>query len=1071
MAYQKKLIEGNFPCQQVGAETKRERGASSALPPLYFLHVWWARRPLTPSRAAVLGSILPADTDPELFLRELGIVKKQAVIGDARWTLVGKNLELIESDGDQEYIPFSAKFQKALDKENERRASISSLLDTLKMQDAVLREDPLLERWSNENTPILIAALSNLLRIPVVTVAADPAHTNERIAFASSDRVKEILGWEIKIDPEDLYGYGRAYETPIQADFHDITVLDPTAGGGSIPFEAARLGCNVIANDLNPVATTIEKATIQYPAQFGMELFAELEQYGDQLVNTVAEKTAPYYYFAPPHGQERENLLKQCGGSQELFQQFDVPEYDQQGLLYCRTVTCPNCGERAPLLNAFALQKKSDGWMVLPKIEGFPGHKKVRFVPVRLKNGKGPHGEDPERGTVKGGVGTCIHCGQAIASDEIKRQACGTSDYGTWSDDLYCVVAVRQQPKLDKDGNVMRYTSGPNKGQVRTEKVTFFREPTAEDFAALDRTKQALNANWDRWEAMDLIPTEKVPVGHKTVEPLRVGVERWCDMFTPRQLLGHLTAMETLRNMMPEILAEHGQGKGSAIITYLQYMIDKCVDYNSRQTRWIAQRGSVSGTFSRHDFSLKWTFGELIYTGPYSGLSWGKSQVLDAYSGICKLVQPSHARPATVLNGSAANMAIPDKSVDIVCVDPPYYNNVQYAELSDYFYVWQKRTFRDLYPDVFGRWLTNKTDEAVANPVRDGGAKEADQVYEQRMSEIFAECRRVMKDDGIMTMMFTHKTTEAWETLTKALIQNGWIISSSFPVDSEFAAALNQKDLAAAASSIFLACRKREQADRAPAVWRGFGGAGVLQQLRDAVRQGLQDYEALHLNAVDEMVASYGCALKVLSEYWPVLDGDEPVTPTQAMREASTVVAQYQMTRLTKGRLSVEDLEPEAGIALTLFGIYGMGSFPYDDALSLSKSLNVRLENKAAGYRDEGRMIGINDERTGRRTRDDEVEGYYAPLVKRGSKLRLVQPEERNPRRLQNPQNEWDILQGMIMAYREGDMPVARAYLQHQAEGHEDKIIDILKVWADGCGSENLSKEAQRILFGLKDRK
>lgn len=1071
MAYEKKLIEGNFPCQQVGAETKRERGASSALPPLYFLHVWWARRPLTPSRAAVLGSILPADTEPELFLRELGIVKKQAVIGDARWTLVGKNLELIESDGQQEYIPFSAKFQKALDKENERRSSITALLNTLKEQDAVLGEDPLLERWCRENAPISITALSGLQQIPVVTVAADPAHTNERIAFASSDKVKDILGKEIKIDPEDLYGYGRAYETPIQADFQNITVLDPTAGGGSIPFEAARLGCNVIANDLNPVATAIEKATIQYPAQFGMDLLAELERYGERLVDTVAEKTAPYYYFAPPRGEERKNLLKQCGGSQELFRQFDVPEYDQQGLLYCRSVTCPSCGERAPLLNAFALQKKSDGWMVLPEIEGFPGHKKVRFVPVRLKNGKGPHGEDPERGTIKGGVGTCIHCGQAIASEEIKRQACGESEYGTWSDDLYCVVAVRQQPKLDKDGNVMRYTSGPNKGQVRTEKATFFREPTAEDYAALNRAKQALEENWDRWETMELIPTEKIPVGHKTAEPLRVGVERWCDMFTPRQLLGHLTAMETLHNMMPEILAEHGQEKGTAIITYLQYMIDKCLDYNSRQTRWEYTRSVIKGTFGRHDFSLKWTFGEMIFTGINSGLAWGKSQVLDAYRGICELINYKTAKPATVLNGSAANIAIPDRSVDVVCVDPPYYNNVQYAELSDYFYVWQKRTFRDLYPEVFGRRLTNKTDEAVANPVRDGSAKEADHVYEQRMGEIFAECRRVIKDDGVLTMMFTHKTQAAWETLTRALIENGWIISSSFPVDSEADVSMHQKGMAAAASSIFLACRKRDMEDWAPAVWRGFGGTGVLQQLREAVRQSLADYDVLHLNAVDEMVASYGCALKVLSENWPVLDGDEPVTPTQAMREASTVVAQYQMTRLTKGRLSVEDLEPEAGIALTLFGIYGMGSFPFDDALSLSKSLNIRLENKAAGYRNEGRMIGINDERTGRRNRDDEVEGYYAPLVKRGGKLRLVLPEERNPRRLQNPQNEWDILQGLIMSFREGDMPVARAYLQRQAEGYEDKIIDILKVWADGCGSEPLSKEAQRILFGLRDRK
>lgn len=1047
MTYEKKLIEGNFPCQQVGAETKRERGASNMLPPVYYLHVWWARRPLTPSRAAILGSILPANTDPELFLRELGIVKKQAVIGDVRWTLVGKNLELIESDGQQEYIPFSAKFQKALDKENERRSKMRVKLEKLLASDPQLSENNVFQDWLQYNQNITFNFDFSTNYIPVETIAASPADTNDRIQFASSDFVKRVIGSEIRLDDEDRYGYSRAYETQIAPITNgDITVLDPTAGGGSIPFEAMRLGCNVIANDLNPVATAIQYATLKYPAIYGSSLLDELSKYGNTLVDTVREKIGCY---------------------------FENPEDSiNDGYLYCRTVTCPSCGERAPLLNAFALQKKSDGWMVLPEIEGFPGHKKVRFVPVRLKNGKGPHGEDPERGTVKGGVGTCIHCGQAIASDEIKRQACGESEYGTWSDDLYCVVAVRQQPKLDKDGNVMRYTSGPNKGQVRTEKVTFFREPAAEDYAALDRAKQALEENWERWEAMDLIPTEKIPVGHKTAEPLRVGVERWCDMFTPRQLLGHLTAMETLHNMMPVILEEHGQEKGTAIVTYLQFMLDKCLDYNSRQTRWEYTRSVVKGTFGRHDFSLKWTFGEMIYTGKDSGLAWGVANVTKAYRELCELLHLNTKEvQIQILNGSAANMDIADQSVDIICVDPPYYNNVQYAELSDYFYVWQKRTFRDIYPDVFSRRLTNKTDEAVANPVRDGGAKEADQVYEQRMSEIFAECRRVMKDDGVMTMMFTHKTTEAWETLTKALIQNGWIISSSFPVDSEAGVSLHQKDMAAAASSIFLACRKRDMSERAPAVWRGFGGTGVLQQLREAVRQSLADYDALHLNAVDEMVASYGCALKVLSENWPVLDGDEPVTPTQAMREASTVVAQYQMTRLTKGRLSVEDLEPEAGIALTLFGIYGMGSFPFDDALSLSKSLNIRLENKAAGYRNEGRMIGINDERTGRRTRDDEVEGYYAPLVKRGSKLRLVLPEERNPRRLQTPENEWDILQGLIMSFREGDMPVARAYLQRQAEGHEDKIIDILKVWADGCGSESLSKEAQRILFGLKDRK
>lgn len=465
---------------------------------------------------------------------------------------------------------------------------------------------------------------------------------------------------------------------------------------------------------------------------------------------------------------------------------------------------------------------------------------------------------------------------------------------------------------------------------------------------------------------------------------------------------------------------------------------------------------------------LKWTFGEMIYTGANSGLEWGKSQVLDAYKGICELLPNVGDVKVSVTNGSAAALSVEDKTVDIICLDPPYYNNVQYAELSDYFYVWQKRTFRAIYPEWFNRRLTNKDDEAVANPVRDGGAKEADKVYEQRMSEIFAECRRVIKDDGIMTMMFTHKSQEAWETLTKALIENGWVITSAFPVDSESGASMHQKDMAAAASSIFIACRKRDLSKQEFSVWKGFGGIGVLQKLREAVRDSLKEYDALKLNAVDEMVASYGSALKVLSENWPVMDGDEQVTPIKAMREASTVVAQYQLTRLTEGQLSVNDVNPEAGIALTLFGIYGINYLPYDDALSLSRSLNITLANKTAGYVVESDMLGINDERTGRNTQDDSFEGYFAPVVRKTNKLRLVMPEERAKKRLEQPQTEWDIMQGLIMAYREGEIPVARAYMETQAQGKEAKVIGILKVWADGCGSEELKKEAQRILFGLK---
>jgi adenine-specific DNA methylase len=338
------------------------------------------------------------------------------------------------------------------------------------------------------------------------------------------------------------------------------------------------------------------------------------------------------------------------------------------------------------------------------------------------------------------------------------------------------------------------------------------------------------------------------------------------------------------------------------------------------------------------------------------------------------------------------------------------------------------------------------------------------------MGEIFAECRRVLKDDGIMTIMFTHKTQEAWEALTRSLIESGWTITSSLPVESESAASMHQKDMAAAASSIFLTCRKRREAGNTPATWTGFGGTGVARRIREAVRKGLQDFAPLRLSAVDEMVACYGRALQVLSEHWPVLDGDEPVSPIRAMNEAGAVVAQHQVARLTGGRLKVEDLTPEAAAALTFYGIYGLAEFPFDEALNLSRSLTVKLEIKPAGYNVNGRMIGINDENRGSRTRrsDAEETGYHAPLLRRGSKLRLALPEERNKKRLDNPQTEWDVLHGLIMAYREGDVPVARSYLARHGAGREQLVIDLLSVWAAEMAGDKLRKEAEALLFGLK---
>lgn len=1053
-----RLIEAGFPCHQVGAETQRERGASSALPPLYYLHVWWARRPLTPSRAAILASLLPADTDPDWFLRQLGIEKKVVRINGAEWTLAGKILEYMGKAGFGDSIEVSAKVLELLEKENERRAENREIIVQLKEKDITLSAHPVIQRWEMESEPISepFPEIGDILEVEAV--AADPAWFKDLMSIAGFHGIRV----------PNLYGYDRAYSKRSEKTEKRLTVLDPTSGGGSIPFEGLRLGHNVIANDLNPVASVILHSTLEYPAKFGSSLAEYIEKWGTTLLNNLDNKLDEFFprQTEIPSGELRilKDFLKNSEESLSLFKNEATTTY-----LYCRQVICPSCGGDAPLLNTCWLSKE-DGkeWGVKIIPDGNEKGGKVSFETYRVKKGRGPNGEDPNFATVNGGVGQCIHCKQAIDSNEIKTQARGESPLGKWKDTLYCVVAVRFQPKLDKNGLPQRFVSGDRKGEIKTEKIRFFRPANPKDLEALELAEKRLMEEWDRWDEIGLIPTELFPVGND-MRPVNYGMTRWCDMFTPRQLLGHLYLIEELNRLKPSIIEELGSEKGRAVVTYLQFAIDKCLTYNGKQSRWHPGRGVLTNAFERHDFSLKWTPAEMIMTGINSGISWGLSQVIDAYLGLSSLMPECKNIDSylSICNGTAANMSdVESESVDLVCMDPPYYNNVQYAELSDFFYVWQKRTLHDLYPSLFSRRLTDKQSEAVANPVRDGNSKASKIAYETLMAEIFTECRRVMKKDAIMTVMFTHKSQDAWEALTRSLIDSGFIITASVPVESESTVDLHHKNMAAAVSSVFLSCRKRLTTESEPSLWSGFGGAGVQNQVRQAVAEGLEDFRKLDLNPVDEMVASYGRALQVISSKWPVMDGDEKVSPAKAMDEASRVVARHQIKKITSGRIDVDDLLPESAMALTLFGIYGAAEIPFDDVLNLSKSLNISLETKTGNYSPEGRVMGIAASDSKKKKADTEL--FYAPVVKKGSKLRLLLPEERHAKRLEKPQGEWDMLCGIIMAYRAGDIPLVRAYIKQHAETREQTMIDLVSVWAAEVGDPAMEKEAKAILFGLK---
>lgn len=1077
-----RLIEKGFPCHQVGAETRRERNASSALPPHFFLHIWWARRPLVPSRAAVLGSILDADYDHGTFLQEMGLEMTLIEVAGQNWVITGELLKHIPSS---EFTP-NAKWTRAFNLERHRRASRREMIQKLS-KSPILNGNPILQRWSDEVSDFT-HDLEETTILRVKTAPADPSHVNERLDFAIFPEVKSILGKELRWDPEELYGYSRAYERLPRPEGKGLTVLDPTSGGGSIPLEAIRAGAKVFANELNPVASVILAATLDYPKKFGHSLIPNIQQWGLDFEARVNQKLEPYYHF-------------------------NSDEHDHQGVLFCRQIISPHCGKPVPLVNGTYVSKiDEDKWAL--RMKPNPGGDDVEFEFYSADRGlenpqdHGVHlikdGKTKDWRSIQQGKAICIWTGMEISGDEIKRQA----QAGEMTDRMMAVVAKRWVPATsNRDrGRWMARVINPSftarKGkqselfetlnedwteadtntftttvlqslaktgavEIRKEKLErYFRAPNDNDLKAFNSAEAELKRRWAEWEEKGMIPDEVISKGQKTREPENYGMPRWCDLFNPRQLLAHLTATETLLELKPRILSELGQERGKAVVTYMHFIIDKGLDYNSRQTRWDSSpRQKVINTFGRHDFSLKWVYGEMVYSGLGSGIAWGLSQIMDAYTGLANLLENAPGE-VEIINGSAARMdGIKSESVDVVVNDPPYYDNVQYAELSDYFYVWQRRTLADLYP-FFRRREADKQNEAVANPVRDGSAKSARAEYENRMREIYAECRRVLTPDGIMTIMFTHKKAEAWDTLTRALITSGWRITSTYPIESESSHSMHQMGKASAASSVFLVCRKRDESRTEPAAWR-VGEGGVQAEVDAAVRRSLPEFEALGLSPVDRMVAAYGRALQVLSDRWPVMDGDEEITPVQAMSEASLVVAEREVERITGGSLSVNDLNSEAAMAVIAFGIWGIGFadkaadrfvIPFDPMNQVSRSLGIKLEEKNGNYRftPEQKIAGLQK----------STDAFHAPFQVKGSNLRLVLPEERSEVRLDKPQSEWDALHGIIMAYRKGEIPLVRAYLNDHAD-YKDPALKLLQLWSEQIIDPNLTKEAKLIQLEL----
>ena len=600
-----RLIERWMPIAALGEESVRERRSLQALPPTYYLHVWWARRPLVASRAAILASLLPADADREKFMHVLGIhgdpVAVRRKIDAARRR--GQRFE-----GQAYSYPRAFGYIPNLDDKN-------WLIDTL----------------------------------------------------------------------------GRSLAS--------LKILDPTAGGGSVPFEVVRLGTEAAANDLNPVSTLIMRATIEWPSQHGTALKSEFKHLSERFIRTREERLTPYF---PPE---------------------ETLDAISTNFIWARTIICPYCDGLVPLSPNWRLAPDGTGVRLKPELGSGPGSE-GRICSFEIVQSA----KEQSEGTVARGAGTCPYpdCSRVIDGDEIKRQA----QAGQMGEQLFTVVYKKRVEKILKSGK-----------RGKDKWVRGYRVPRLEDDNSAE-IQARLAEKLPEWEALDMVPSETIPDGNKTTEPQRYGMNVWRDLFSPRQLLCHGTSVEVFREMLAADREEEKLNEvRKAAYGYLALSLDKLRDYNSRMTRWHVNREVMVNTFDRHDFSFKWSYAEMAPLIVGLGYDWAIEQTAKCIRELVVLIRPDadskignlfddantaeYTPPPVTITCKPGDSLdhIEDGSIDVVVMDPPYYANVMYAELSDFFYVWLKRTAGHVFPELFRRHLTDKDNEAVANPARFKGEK------------------------------------------------------------------------------------------------------------------------------------------------------------------------------------------------------------------------------------------------------------------------------------------------------------------------------------------------------------
>jgi adenine-specific DNA methylase len=872
-------------------------------------------------------------------------------------------------------------------------------------------------------------------------------------------------------------------------------VLDPFAGGGAIPLEAMRLGCEATAIDINPVAWFILKCTLEYPqklagntyplpsfilknrefmesflrraqgmskaeiakqlknlglgdavgqetflpAQFEADLAWHVRAWGQWVLDQARRDLARFYPIYADFEPLEEGKVYEWRPMRLVPPKDDgTPDIDSLNArfgedylkvrtnprwiakptvayLWARTVTCKNCRATIPLLKTRWLSKKDTKRVLaqpVPAAQGGIEFRLMHHAPVVGGNTaqKREHDRRIGAGTMSRAGAKCLHCETIQTHEDIQVAA----TCGNWSSMIVAVVV---------DGPI-----GKEYREVTQAEVQAFARSTEREFPPLTEP---------------ISPIRPSPNAIGLSGLTRYGITSFGRAFNGRQVSSMQAFVEATRAAMPVLRSIYDETVTQAVFAYLSAALDRLTDRNSTLCHWNKDYEKITGTFQRYALRVNWDYAEVNPFAPTTG------NYRDAVEWIAEFIDhairvASDSSSACVLQASATAVPLQDSIVDLILTDPPYYDAIPYADLSDYYYVWLKRTVGDLFPKAFEAETTPKHGELVQHAARaDGDNRAAKERYEKGMAEAFTQFNRCLSRDGRFVVVFAHKQPDAWETLVSAIIRTGFAVDASWPIQTE----MPHKAAGGArlASSVWLVCKKRLESARP-----GWDNK-VLEEMRVHITQRLHDFWDAGIRGPDFVWAATGPALEAYSKHPVVKKADDPghvLTVSEFLSHVRRMVVDFVVGRVLgsdgAAETRVDRLDEPTAYYLLHRHDFGLAEAPVGACI---------LYATACGLSDQGLVRDWDmlvktgsDQATNDEEIDEEVDAEEEPAeyTGSGSKVKLKPWNQRRGRSMGyeapggRPVPLIDRIHRLMHLWKGGDVHKVDEYLdEHGLRRHE----------------------------------